>query len=371
MEIYIVTLFIIVFFGLLDLNIKLSDHQRNNLCTILYFIFVIQIGLRWETGTDWNTYLENFNSTTDSSIVLINALTGIEIGYGFFVLLIKKIFNNYSFFLLIHAVVFYWLIFLVIKKYSTNYFITILFFYSTTLGLIGANRQLLALAICLLSLNFIFKKRLVPFFLTVLGAALFHTSAIIFSSYYFLNRNFKKIHIFIILFICIIIGKTNIPFIAFSNLGGIFGELATSKTMAYTEGSQNQIDESNLSIFGLFKRLFFIALFTYNFSFLSKKLFYYNLFYNGYVFGIAIYFLFSSSLLILVNRGSLYFNIMECFLISCQFLPFHKSSDKTLIYLVLFLICIILIFQSISAYSDLFNPYKSIFYNTDYNRIMY
>ena len=371
MEIYIITLLVLLFFGILDLNIKLSELQRNSIITFLYIIFIIQIGLRWETGTDWNTYLENFNNTDDFSIVLINALSGFEIGYGILVLSINKISSNYSFFLLIHAIIFYFTIFIVAKKYSPFFFATLIFFYSTTLGLIGSNRQLLALVFCFLSLNFVFKKKLIPFFLMIVTAALFHTTAIIFGIYYFINRNIKTKYIFLILLFCFIIGKTNLPFIMFSKLGGFFGELSATKTLAYTEGAKNSMEDSKLSIFGLVKRLTFIALFTLNYSFLSKRLYYYKVFYNGYVFGLALYFLFSSSLLILVNRGSLYFNIMECFLISCQFLLFYKPTDKTLLYIVLFLISIIFIFQSISAYPDLFNPYKSLFYNTDYNRTMH
>ncbi len=371
MEIYIITLFLIFIFGILDLNIRLTEIQRNSIIIFLCIFIVVQIGLRWETGTDWKPYLENFDKTEDFSILLINAVTGIEIGYGFFVLSIKTIFNNYSFFLFIHAIIFYSTIFIFAKKYSPNIFATIIIFYSTTLGLVGSNRQLLALVFCLLSLIFVFKKKLLPFFLLVIIASLFHTTAIIFGIYYFLNRNFKKLHILLILLICFIVGNTNLPFMFFSKFGGIFGELATSKTMAYTEGAKNNLEESSLSVFGLIKRLIFILLFTLNYSFLSKKLFYYKVFYNGYVFGLVLYFLFSSSLLILVNRGSLYFNIMESFLISCQFLLFYKSTDKTILYFILFLISIILIFQSISAYPDLFNPYKSLFYNTDFNRALY
>jgi hypothetical protein len=85
----------------------------------------------------------------------------------------------------------------------------------------------------------------------------------------------------------------------------------------------------------------------------------------------VIYFLFASSLLILVNRGSLYFNIMESLLISCQLLVFNRNKDKAYVLIVLFLVSIILLFQSIAAYQELFIPYKGLFYNTDYKREMY
>lgn len=371
MEVYIFTLFIIFVFGLIDLLVNLSNSQKNCLIYITYSIIVVQIGLRWETGSDWVPYLENFENLDEYSTVIVNALIGYEIGYGTFTFFIKKLINSYSFFLVLHALIFYWGIFRASKKYSPYFFISILFYYATNLGMVGSNRQLLALVICLCGLDFIFERK--PFkFLVVVGiASLFHTTAFFFGIYYFLNRNFKIVIILSILGLSFIIGKTGIPFFLFSKFGGVFGELATSKTIAYTEGAKDVLAENSLSFFGLLKRLFFIAIFTYNYSFLSQKLSYYKLLYNGYILGMVIYFLFASSLLILVNRGSLYFNIMESLLISCQFLFINRRLEKAYVYFILFLISIIFLFQSIAAYPELFNPYKGLFYNIDYNRKMF
>ncbi|RTY83463.1 EpsG family protein [Flavobacterium sp. LS1P28] len=371
MEVYIVTLLLIFIFGFLDLRLKLNDSQRNWLVFFLYFIIVIQIGLRWETGSDWLPYLENFQNTDEYSTVLINALIGYEIGYGTFAFFIKKLFDSYSVFLFIHALIFYWGIFRMAQKYSPYFFISILFFYATNLGMVGSNRQLLAIIICLYSLVYVFERK--PFkFLVVIGVAcLFHTTAFLFGIYYFLNRNFKTITVVLVLIISFVIGKTGLPFLMFSKLGGLFGELAASKIIAYSEGAKDVLAESSLSVFGLIKRLLFIAIFTYYYSFLSKKLSYYKVLYNGYVFGMVIYFLFASSLLILVNRGSLYFNIMESLLISCQFLVFSKRSDKAYVFFVLLLLSIVILFQSIAAYPELFDPYKGLFYNVNFKREMF
>jgi hypothetical protein len=371
MEIYIITLFIIFIFGLIDLKFNLSNSQKNGLIYIIYSIIVVQIGLRWETGSDWVPYLENFQNTDEYSKVLINALIGYEIGYGTFAFLIKKLFDSYSFFLLVHALVFYWGVFRSTKKYSPYFFIALMFFYATNLGMVGSNRQLLAIVICLYSLRFVFERKLLNFFVFIGVAFLFHATAFLFVIYYFLNRNFKTVTVIIVLIISLIIGKTCLPFLVFSKFGGLFGELAASKTIAYSEEAKYVLADASLSIFGLIKRLLFIAIFTYNYSFLSKRLSYYKVLYNGYVFGMVIYFLFSSSLLILVNRGSLYFNIMESLLISCQFLIFSKRLDKAYVYFLLLIISILFLFQSIAAYPELFNPYKSLFYNLDYSRKMF
>jgi hypothetical protein len=371
MGIYIITLFLVFAFGFFALKLNLTVSQKNLLVFILYIIIVLQIGLRWETGSDWIPYLENFQNSDEYSTIIINALIGYEIGYGTFTFLIKKIFDNYSFFLVLHALIFYWGIFRVCNKYSPYFFITLMFFYATNLGMVGSNRQLLAIIICLWGLDFVIERKPLKFLVVVVVASLFHTTAFLFGIYYFLNRNFKTVMVISVLFFSFIIGKTGLPFFLFSKFGGVFGELAASKTVAYSEGAKDVLAKNSLSFFGLLKRLVFIAIFTYNFSFLSKKLSYYKLLYNGYILGMVIYFLFASSLLILVNRGSLYFNIMESLLISCQFLVFKRSTDKAYVLFILFLVSIVFLFQSIAAYPELFNPYKGLFYNADFKREMY
>jgi hypothetical protein len=371
MEVYIITLVLIFAFGFLDLRVILTDSQRNLLIFLLYVIIVVQIGLRWETGTDWNAYLKNFETSDNYTIILLNSLTGFEIGYGTLVFLIKKMFNSYSAFLFIHALIFYWGIFRVSQKYSPYFFITLMFFYATNLGVVGSNRQLLAIVICLWGLDFVFERKPFKFLLTVAVASLFHTTAFLFGVYYFLNRNFKTVTVVAILIISFVVGKTGLPFLLFSKFGGIFGELAASKTTAYTEGAKDVLAEGGLGVIGLIKRFLFIAIFTSNYSYLTKRLSYYRLLYNGYVFGMVIYFIFASSLVIMVNRGSLYFNVMESLLISCQFLVFQKSLDKVYVYFILLIISIVFLFQSISAYPDLFDPYKGLFYNVDFEREMH
>lgn len=370
MEIYIITLLIIFIIGILDLRLKLTNFQRNFCIGFLYVIIVIQIGLRWETGTDWKPYLENFETSDDYSLVLINGLTGFEIGYGTLVFIIKKIFDSYSFFLVFHAIIFYTIIFRTSKKYSPYFFISLLFFYATNLGIIGSNRQLLAVALCLLSIPYILDRKPIKFIAIIIFASLFHTTALLFGVYYFFNKKFKFYIVLGSLLVALIIGKTPLPIKLFSLAGGI-GEMATLKVEAYGSGAKEAMQEATLSFVGLIKRILFLTLFTINFKNLSEKLSYYKILYNGYAFGLFLYFLFSSSLIILVNRGSLYFNIMESFLISSQFLVITSRSEKAYMLFILLIITILFLVQSISPYPDLFDPYKSLFYNQDFSREMY
>ena len=327
------------------------------------------MGLRWETGTDWNNYLENFNNTSTLDDIFLNVLLGFEIGYGFIVLLFKQFSSNYILFLLLNATIFYYIIFKVFKQYSPFPIIAILLFYSSTIGILGSNRQLLAIAICLFSIRYIISNNLKIFILFIFIAFLFHTSAIFFSIAYFLNKDFKKYLIFILITLTVIIGFTNIPMIFFNKLGPIFGEAAKLKSDFYLDKGTDST--KSLSIFGLIRRILYFIIFSLFYKSISCKYLYYKLFYNIYTFGLLIYFMFSSSLLILVNRGSLYFNIMECFLLSSILIYFNKNFQRGIILSLLFIISIITFYQSISTYSDLFIPYKGLFINSDFSRNLY
>jgi hypothetical protein len=369
MLIYILTFSIFLIFSCCEIFLKFDKTTKKLFYNLLLLFLVFQMGLRWETGTDWNNYLENFNNTSTLDEIVLNVLLGFEIGYGFIVLIFKQFSSYYFLFLLLHATVFYFIIFKVFKQYASFPIIAILLFYSSTIGILGSNRQLLAIAICLFSIRYIISKNLKIFILFTFVAFLFHTSAIFFAIAYFLNKDYNKYLIFIFIAFTVIIGFTNIPLNFFNKLGPIFGEAAKLKSDFYLDKGSDS--SQSLSIFGLIRRILYFIIFSLSYKSISSKYLYYKLFYNIYTFGLLIYFMFSSSLLILVNRGSLYFNIMECFLLSSFLIYYNKKWQLGIIFLLLFIISIITFYQSISNYSDLFIPYKGLFINSDFSRSMY
>ena len=184
---YNFTLLILFIFSLFETNFK-KDKLFINFLTILILIYlVIQVGLRWETGTDWNSYLNHFTNINLENFT--DATEGFfEVGYNIFVLLSKFISNSYSFFLVVHSIVFYILIFKSFKFFTPNIFLCLLLYYSLNLGLIGSNRQLLALAIGFCSLRFLLKSSNISFLLLIIIATFFHISALFFLIYYFLKN---------------------------------------------------------------------------------------------------------------------------------------------------------------------------------------
>lgn len=367
--IYFLTIFILFLFSILSVGQYFSKKQLVICNVALYILFVGQVGLRWETGTDWMPYLDNFLISDNVDVVLVNSVLGFEIGYGLFVFCIRILTADYTVFLTIHALVYYFLVFKSNKFISPYPFVSLLLFYVSTMGMLGSNRQLIAIAVCLYSLQYIVTKKPVKFFVLIFLAFLFHTTAIIFSVYYFLNRDFKKYQVHTILILAFIIGKTTIPNLFFSGLGSLLGGASETKAEFYAE--KDILGDSALSIVGLIRRLLYFLVFYWSYDKLVEKLKIYKLLFNGFLFGLVFYFLFSNSLLILVNRGSIYFNVMEVFLITSLLYLFKTNKDRMIIVVVLFVYSFYMFFQSINTYPDLFLPYKGIFVNESFKRNLY
>jgi len=365
--IYIVTLLVLFVFSFLELRMNLSSLLKKRMSVFVYFLLVLQVGLRWQTGTDWDPYFIHFEQISNISDVFFSIIA-FEPGYTLFVLAVKYLWNSYTVFLVVHALVYYALIFSAFKKLSPYLFISLLVFYATSMGVLGSNRQLIALGICLYALRYVIDKNAMKFFILIAFASLIHITAVIFIIYYFLNKDIKQLWLLAILILSFVIGKTSLPFFLFNFVGNNIVGMASSKALYYIEIAEDGLLNNSLSVLGLIKRLLFMGLFIYNYKFLTLKLSYYKLIFNGYLVGLVIYFLFSSSILVLVNRGSLYFATMEVLLLASQFWVLKNKYNKNIFLIVLFIIVLFLFFQSIAGYADLFIPYKGIFINTDFER---
>jgi len=373
MTIYIITFLLLFSFAIIDATTSISNRTRQTMSIIVYLLLVIQVGLRWETGTDWNPYLWQFESLT-SITPSYYSNAAVEYGYYLFIWIVKLLFNDYSVFLLLHAILFYFLIFNSFIRYAPYVFLSLLVFYATTMGMMGSNRQLIALAISIYALRYVIEKKSIHFFLFILVAISFHASAYIFIVYYFLNRNIKSRVLLIalsIVFIIYFLGYSQTVIDAFANAGDWVGGIAKVKSEVYIESSSEALKERKLSILSLFSRLGFLALFYYNRKELSIKIPYYNILLNGYIFGVLFYFTFANTLLIMVSRGSLYFNAMIPLLLSSQIILIRGNAKKAVSIFILLIISGFLFYQSIAPYPDLFVPYKGIFLNSDFHRSMY
>lgn len=361
MEVYIIFCIILLIFSFYEV----ISYERGVKIFLLWVSFlgaVFIIGGRWETGTDWSPYLYFFNDSEIWKDVL--ETWKIEIGYGIFNWIIKNITDNYSFFLFLHAVFFYGLIIIAFSKLVRYPQTAFMIYFASNLGIVGSNRQLIAAALMLYGIVFLSKNNRRKYVFLLLCSFSFHATALVGAIYLFLNRYVSKKWIWMSLVLALIIGLSPLPLKLFGSIE-LLGNHFASKTEAYLENI-----ETGLNLMGVLKRISFFMFFFYIRDKMLNEYPSYNLLFNGYWFGILIYLMFSSSLPIMISRGSLYFNIMEPLLFSSYLVLIKKQINKVFYLFVLFVLSILLMYQSINLYPSIFDPYKGIWFNSNYYRIL-
>ena len=370
MTLYVFSILLLLLLSYLELTVVMSPATKKALSLFVYVFLVLQAGLRWETGTDWDSYLQHFESINSFSSTS-PLLTQFEYGYSITVWLVKLAFPSYTIFLLLHAAVFYYLVFKSVRRYTGILFLPLMVFYCVTMGAEGSNRQLIAIAIGLYALRYIIEGKHLYFFLLVALACMFHYSAVILLSVPLFNFRIRPSALLLVLACSIAIGVSQFPPIIFSKIASLLGEAESWKAAIYLANSKDSLLDSGLSIIGLVKRVLLLTLFVYNRRSLSEKLRYYNIMLNAYIAGIVLYFLFANSLLIIVSRGDLYFNVLEPLLLASQVHLLTRKTNRLVMASALCVLSFFFFFNSISPYPDLFLPYKGLFINRDYSRMMH
>ena len=331
--------------------------KRNYLYFLVGLLFVLHDGLRWNMATDFQAYLDHFTFSEIDRYGYEN----FEILYTQLVKFSKLLLDSYTFFLLLHATIIYSLYIFALKKYTDYTFLALSFLYVSMIGLLGSNRQLIALALCFFSLRFIVEKKWWIFIGLMVLAFGFHKTSIVFLVILFLDRKFNNKILVGSLIISILLSMS-------SSVMGIF-EIVTQKLLpslfedkaaAYLYSNDEFSNTVVGTIFGLIRKGLPIYLLIY----LKGKGFenkYYNIIFNISVLAFLTYILFNNNLQFLVGRLTSYFSVFECVIYSWFFMSLYKSKVKFASILIYAVFCIVIFFRSIAIYPELFIPYKSVF----------
>src|SRR5574344_1949811 len=98
--------------GIVQIN-KVSIKRKNIYLSIAFLFLVLQDGLRWNMGTDWLPYYENFMDFVKWG----ESSSNNEFLYQTMVKLVSSIFHHYTAFLLIEAAIMYYFYIKWIKEY--------------------------------------------------------------------------------------------------------------------------------------------------------------------------------------------------------------------------------------------------------------
>ncbi|RRJ88481.1 EpsG family protein [Flavobacterium macacae] len=346
--------FLVVFFEVYGI---LTAKKRASIYVLICVILIFHDGLRWEMATDFKPYLDHF-----LSINYRFSDYDFEIAYTTLVYLINSFFGSYTLLLLLLATIVYTLYYSAFKIMTPFLGVAFLIYYTTMIGMLGSNRQLVALALCFYAIQFIVNKKIFYFAFTIGAAFLFHKTAIIMLPFYFLNSSFKNKYVIICFVICIILSYSEAVMNIFEIVTlKIFPSLFEDKSNAYLSNNDEFSNSFIGTIFGILRKLIPVIILFY----LRKNKFqndYFNIISNLMLVSLFSYILFNNNLQFLVGRLTIYFSIYECIVYSWFMFYIAKNKPKliTVFFLVLFLMSFVFFNRSIAIYPELFIPYRSV-----------
>ena len=218
---FLLILFTLLLYLIIN-NIHVEKEKRKiYFLRIIFIVFFILVAFREMTiGNDTQMYLNLFKKCSVHKWSMVKTGGYFEVGYLALNTIISYISNNPRFFMVIMSGIFNYCSYKFIKDNSNNYlfscimYICLLFIYTSMTMM----RQFTALSILLLGTKYAKEKKLIKFFLIVLLASLFHSSAYVALLYYLIyNMKYTKNKVFIIVIIGII---------ASVNIGSFFDYIA-------------------------------------------------------------------------------------------------------------------------------------------------
>lgn len=348
-------------------NVSTFSKYRYVFATISFIILILFTGLRWETGTDWDSYKDLFDSIEFNWSFLLNVYS-FDIGYVFFNALLKLTTNNYSIFILIDSALALLLLMNFINKYSPNPNLSIFVFYNAffVAQFMGSNRRIIALVFSLYTFSAIFeKKKKLTFVNSTLSFSFHRSSLATLIALYIPKIRFTLGKTVAIILFGLILGIPQLPAIIVGNIGKFFLTLINNpifeKTAFYADNiaTSENVDPVAMTILSTVKRsIFLIFYFIIIFKKNGKLDLLTDFFFNIYIFGFFLYVALNGSTI--YQMLSTYFTFIELVLIGRMW-SYAKGDLKIIFLIFLFFYGFIQLLSSLNAYPELYMPYKSYF----------
>lgn len=202
-------IYLIIF--ILALIIGLFGLRKINLLDVFFFSLLAGVsGFRYGVGTDFYGYIEYFEKIKSGQTLEL------EKGFIYLNLMIAKLNLGNQVVFLIISILTMLFFYLGLKYFTKNILISkplfyLIFLIFTYFSSLNGIRQVLATSILFFATKYIIERKLLKFSIWVLVAMQFHFSSIIFFPvYFFAVIDFKKFHLYLILFGSYLISETNI-----------------------------------------------------------------------------------------------------------------------------------------------------------------
>jgi hypothetical protein len=175
-------------------------------------IIILFIGFRGFLYTDWQVYYSLYKKSSSlfDGLSKMNQFVKewsdnfpyLERGFLIYLIICKTISQNYFFLQVISFIIDFFVLFCFFKKYIPRYVMFGFLFFFLFSGInieFNLLRNAKSIMIFLLSIEYIYKKNIVIYFLLIFFASMFHISALLYLPlYFFINKKFHKIPVFII-----------------------------------------------------------------------------------------------------------------------------------------------------------------------------
>lgn len=349
-------LFFVGFFSYLEIFGKLSGDAKKIIYYALCFFFFCLSFLRWEYGTDWTMYLNNFKYYDVKKVSF-----EYEPLYYFFVVNIRNMTGNYTYLLFVFSAILFYCQSKAIIKLSPLPITTLMVLTGILFCNVGYVRQTIAMSLLLYSIVFIIDKKIVMFVLFVIIAMGFHRSSIVFlPAYWLFNLKFGR--------------KGLILLLLMSLLFLVLSQVVVSKLLYFMSGAFLQkfswyMDAGNANTtsydtFFIFFKTFInrssILIFGYYILYVRKELdnTYLRNYINLYSISFIIYCLFCSISLPLARVANFYdfqFLIIPYFLL---IKPVRKK--KGIIFIILLSYLVVRMYVYVNSYEGLTDHYYFI-----------
>ena len=362
MFIYIFILFLLFILGLGEVNNSIKRRKTKPLFIGLIFFFWILSFIRWETGTDWDSYYDFFRNNFNL-LDFQNRL--FEPFYTYIAYFVKQLTDEYWVLLMIYSAIIYVLVTPTLLKYSPLPFVSLILYFLLRKADIFFTRESIALAFCLFSIKYIEKRKLFPFLITVLIGVQFHKSVVVFLPAYFiysLRLSTKQIFIIVGIFFVISFAAINVLKDYLLSISYLLGDVYEDKAESYMDRGDETfgygVSLQRSLIQGVINNGLFLLLFAYtlkkeNTPFIKGLL-------NLYAFSIVLLFV-TLPLSLTLSRVYNSYNLVSILLIGHTFNCFMKKNVSFYYLLFFFYISVRFSMQTFfGGYSYCFVPFKSI-----------
>ena len=268
-------MFYLICFGILCvlavLNVQMHDKLSTQILNGLAAILLICIaGLRYETGGDWDAYTKLFREFPTFSRLIGRpaefADISVEEGFVLLCAFVKSLGGTVQHLFFVVTAINITLIASAASKYTKYPVVALLCYY----GILYFNlemiyiRQATAVALCFFALQYIPRKRIIPYMLIVLLACTFHrVAALMLPLYFVLNIKLPSWAYLTVVGLGAVVMLAGIPWIQtiFLTIAGWLGENYADKAEVYTENAMFAVNRGISLGFVLNLALFAVLIF--------------------------------------------------------------------------------------------------------------